>query len=657
MGCCGKTKKETPFTSIKKRSCIPTDLPFLLAYIIAWGALFVVWNQAKLNGGDPNKIVYGVDMYGRVCGFDEGVENASLAAWPHPLYYEPKICVSECNYTQNEDADRMAVLYESTEFAGYCVPKLATNVSVDVNAESDFSKAFASNQEMISRGVRDIKNSQYVILTSGATAIFFTFLAIFVIRKIAGFVVAILLIFIVITSAFCGAAMFQWASDPANNLGEDAIYGQVLGGIIMGLGFIFFCVILFLRTSIRIAVEVVKEASKAIGAMKSLMFFPIWPALFGIGYMLLWIYTGLYVWSVSDLVPQETPEAVRTYSVAFFPKRAAAAIITGSNLTNANPAIMQRFTVDERWRYVSAVHFFHLLWTIQFLIYFGYLVFAGATCDWYFTRDCDKNGKKTRGKGEHELTNWPVCQSFKRTFLYHMGTVALCSFIIAVVQMIRYTIMYIEKQTQGEPPNKLQQALFKCLQCFLKCLECCLDKINRNALIWTAIMGDGFCTSACSAFALMWRNLHRVAAISVVGAILLNMTVFIVCGLNASTMWAFLNYGSMIDVTSPVGPTIVVFILTYLIAKCFMTVFASVIDSIFMCFLIDCETNTAGNMVASETLQKLVGKYKDKSKESAERDRKKHNRRPHKGEVEPVNADADADCTTANEVTSLKAAC
>jgi len=645
MGCCGETKEGLPFAKIKKRSCIPTDLPFLAAYIIAWIALVMVWNEAKVQGGDPNKIIFGVDMYGRVCGHDEGVKNQTLAAWPHPGYYDPKICITSCDETNSKTNDRMAVLYDSVEFAGYCIPKFVKNASVSISADSDFSKAFTSTSQSISRGVRDISTAQYVILASAATAILFTFFSIYVIRKIAGYVVFLLVTLIICTTVFCGAAMYVWASDPDNDLGDDAIYGQVLGGIILGLGFIFVCVIIYLRKSIKIAVEVVKEASKAISAMKALMVFPIWPALVGVAYMLFWIFTGLYIWSVSDLVPQETPEAVRTFDAAFFPEKEAA----GANMTNANPAVMQRFTISEDWRNISFLHFFHLLWTIQFLIYFGYLVFAGATCDWYFTRDrCDK-GNKTRGKGEHELTRWPVMQSFKRTFIYHMGTVALSAFIIAVVQFLRYVIMYIEKTTKGEPPNKLQQAVFKCIQCCLKCLECCLDKINRNALIWCAVMGDSFFTSACSSFALLWRNLHRVAAITVVGAVLLNFTVIMICCMNAATVWAVLNYSDVVDVVSPVGPTIVVFILTYMIARVFMTVFSSVIDSIFLCFLIDCENNTAGNMVASDTLQKLVGKYKDKSQEMADDDRKVHKRRPHAATVGPAKDDT----KNPNEVVSL----
>lgn len=186
--------------------------------------------------------------------------------------------------------------------------------------------------------------------------------------------------------------------------------------------------------------------------------------------------------------------------------------------------------------------------------------------------------------------------------------------------MMRVMVKYVEKQTQGNPPNKFQKALFAAIQCCLKCLECCLDKLNRNALIWTAIWGDGFCTAACSAFALLWRNLHRVAAISVVSSILINISKFVICALNAGVMWGMVMFSPMVDkVSSPMAPSAVVFAMSWLIASCFMSVFSSIIDAVFLCFLVDLETNKHGEMVASKTLQQLVDKYSSDSEKKSER--------------------------------------
>lgn len=98
------------------------------------------------------------------------------------------------------------------------------------------------------------------------------------------------------------------------------------------------------------------------------------------------------------------------------------------------------------------------------------------------------------------------------TFLFNISV--LC--IDAIFLQLRMAIRYLERQTIGKPPNPLQKALFCMIKCFLRCLECCLDKINKYSLSWTAVYGDGFCISVCSSFALVWRNLFRVAAVNTV---------------------------------------------------------------------------------------------------------------------------------------------
>lgn len=91
----------------------------------------------------------------------------------------------------------------------------------------------------------------------------------------------------------------------------------------------------------------------------------------------------------------------------------------------------------------------------------------------------------------------------------------------------RMVVRYLERQTVGKPPNPVQKALFCVIKCFLRCLECCLDKINKYSLSWTAVYGDGFCISVCSSFALVWRNLFRVAAVNTVLSLYLSFFLLI----------------------------------------------------------------------------------------------------------------------------------
>jgi solute carrier family 44 protein 1 (choline transporter-like protein)/choline transporter-like protein 2/4/5 len=54
-----------------------------------------------------------------------------------------------------------------------------------------------------------------------------------------------------------------------------------------------------------------------------------------------------------------------------------------------------------------------------------------------------------------------------RATRYHLGTIALVSLIIAIIQTIRLIVKYIEDKLSGPEPNQVQRALFCCIQCCL----------------------------------------------------------------------------------------------------------------------------------------------------------------------------------------------
>ena len=230
--------------------------------------------------------------------------------------------------------------------------------------------------------------------------------------------------------------------------------------------------------------------------------------------------------------------------------------------------------------------------------------------------------------GEGELSRFPIVKSCCRSFKYHLGTVSLCALIIAIVQFIRYVIMYIEAQTKGDPPSKIQKAIFCAIHIYLKCLECCLDKLNRNALIWTAIWGDGFFTAACAAFGLLWRNLGRVAAINTVSFSLLLLSKVAVAAINTAAFGAFFNYNPAVEVSSWMAPCLVIFVASYGISHIFMAVFQAIIDTIFICFLVDCEQNEHVGMLASKSLQNIIGAYSEESEKIAAGAKRRAGQRP-----------------------------
>src|SRR5687768_3079628 len=84
------------------------------------------------------------------------------------------------------------------------------------------------------------------------------------------------------------------------------------GIVILVATAIFLMILCFLRKQLQIALEIVKEASKAISDMKSLVVFPIFPALAALGYFVLLAYVALNLFSVFSNQEINTPLTVMT---------------------------------------------------------------------------------------------------------------------------------------------------------------------------------------------------------------------------------------------------------------------------------------------------------------------------------------------------------
>lgn len=608
--CCGFVKQHKLQGIEKNRSC--TDIIFLLLFIASYVAAVVIFIEAGNNGGDPDKIVRGVDYHGRICGKSAGVEAFPMAVWPSIAMYKYMECKSSCEATEQLPVSLahpdQFYKYSSTRFLHFCFPWYDDTSATIVNETTSTAQTsllednFDSASEMIGRAAGDLYTAWPMFIVCAIVALLFTFLYTWATRYIAGVLVWACIALIIMGGSFLGIVLIKEANNAENDVVPNRQKGmRVMGWLFVALTFVFFLIVVFLRKRIRIAVEVIKMAAGAIGDIKSLVFFPIVPVFLAIIYFLFWVAEALYIFSVTDeAVGNIDPLYVDGFKEAY---------------PNRDTAFVD-LEFRDSFRGYALYHIFHLFWNVQFLFYFGYLVCAGAIADWYFTK-CDASGNKIVGFQQDELSHMPVMGSFLRVLRYHMGTVAITSLIIAIIQTIRAVVKYIEEKVRGPEPNYVQKAVFCCIQCCLKCAECCMDKINKNALIWTAIWGDGFCVSACSSFALIWRNLARVAALHMVSSFIFFMgKVTVSLAVTGCFAWLFVSVDKYeTELSSPVLPICIVFAIAYTISTLFMLVFESAADTIFFCFLVDEEKNKAAgsSMFASQELQELVGKHQGAS--------------------------------------------
>eukprot|EP00878_Enallax_costatus_P033529 GHUV01037026.1.p1 GENE.GHUV01037026.1~~GHUV01037026.1.p1 ORF type:complete len:159 (-),score=37.88 GHUV01037026.1:117-593(-) len=82
---------------------------------------------------------------------------------------------------------------------------------------------------------------------------------------------------------------------------------------------------------------------------------------------------------------------------------------------------------------------------------------------------------------------FPVLKAMRTTVIFHLGSIALGSFIIAVIQFLRLLLEYVDKKTrQLQQQNKVAKAFMWLVRCLLWCLEKIVAFINRNAYILVA---------------------------------------------------------------------------------------------------------------------------------------------------------------------------
>jgi len=238
------------------------------------------------------------------------------------------------------------------------------------------------------------------------------------------------------------------------------------------------------------------------------------------------------------------------------------------------------------WRF--AISFFSFLWNNNFLIAFGQTIIAGTVAYWFFTPNSAK-GTNLPLKSLR-VSNWNVWR-------YHTGSLAFGSFIIALVQFIRYFMYYLEKQAQQQK-NKVMVIVLKIVQCCLHCFERFIKFLNKNAYIQIAIRGYNFCSSAKKAFFIIAANVLRFGTIAMLGEVIQWIGYVFIMGISLVIGYFLLD--AMHSDISPFLPLIMYAIMSYIIGMLFMNVFGLAVDTCLQCFIFAEENKPDGDYVPGQ---------------------------------------------------------
>jgi len=641
------------------RGC--TDILGLILFFLAWGAMGYLASVAY-KMGDMERLLYGVDYLGNTCGqgTPENVRPETAAEWfnltklYYPITFNPVtrtfntqsalklgICVSECpssgsyvlpyGATPQDDAGMpnrwgnfatrrgWLNMMATTLQLNRCIPRFATfscpnttqtEYNACMNNRGNAGKAFdklMSYKSVGMAGLREMKENWWIVLVCMAICILLAFLWLFILRRLVKPVVVITTVLVFLLLAGVGYFLFlqnklaKENATTAGNSGEEPesakyyFYGAIAVWV---LAFIYLCVVIFLFKDIMVACDIIEEASKIPVQMPTMMLVPLLIVVLVIPFVFFWLFTALHIYTSAKKITLTTP--------TFVPQ------------DNSTGTAISREWSSENWRpYAQLYNVFMFLWAYGWLNAIGYMVLAMCAVFWYWSKP-----------GDDKQTDHGVLTGLKLTLGNHLGTVALGSLIVAIIQVMRIILTAFEyRMKEAAEKSETLRFIMCCAQCCLAYLERVVKFINKNAYIVCAMTGENFIRSAKHALSLLVDNALSVGAVSIIGEYVMLFGKLFITAASTAVCYAIMTNtkkGREAVEDSRAGFFLmlaVVAVLSYFVAAVFINVFGVCIDTVLLSYCYDLEQHNGADK--PYFFPDDLAKHVDRAKERAADQRKR----------------------------------
>jgi len=261
------------------------------------------------------------------------------------------------------------------------------------------------------------------------------------------------------------------------------------------------------------------------------------------------------------------------------------------NLTgHAHPLVAGLTTSQQQWIFGSIVGF-GLIWTYAFLTCVGLMTIAACVFYFYYVNKDTVPSRAYLKQFDDNQTRFPVIKHLGWVLRYHIGSMALGSFIVAVVTVIQIVTKGIfEWMKKNGGNNQMVKVVSMCIQCCLACFKRTIEFINSYAYVYVFLENVGFCTGASHTFQLMLRYPAQIAINTTVQRVLGLLQLLLVPG--GVTLFAdfYFNVGNTHTASGGLLLTGAVLVSSLLMTRAFSSVFEQVIQSLTVCVLHDVDT-------------------------------------------------------------------
>jgi len=568
---------------IRKRKC--TDVLGFVLLVGCWICAGIIAHQAKKNG-DINIILHPFDYDARPCGVGIMKNHPYL----YPLRYDGTgVCVRACptktnvshifacvgtdfmpSYLLNTTNDVPALV---DGMLGYCMFQISTfemdnYCFVD---DPDYEEEFPPTAGLIAEALAPLTDLWYtrvytLIFGFSSILIFYLHVVFLHWRK-----TATVTIWAAITLVFFSLVHFGviWVfRSPSSTTPENVLIENTAGIVSICVAFIWLGWALYIRSSINLAKELIREAACALTDMPSLLVLPIFQGAVWAGFFVAWFVSVLWISANGYFVLYEPPNDVIARQV---------------------------YHQNEHNKSEIGFLVFVLIWTSLFILAFSDLVVSHATAQWYFTRD------KT------QQSCCVVPGSFLTILFYHFGTAVIGSICVTLVYPFRDFLVWMDKKMKV-CCGSASQVLYCCL-CFVLFMTHHFFRFwTKHAYVLTALFSQEFFKSSKTSFFLIERNLSRA---SLLFAVCEYLVIILVLSISFTSTVIFyyvvkLNLGTRLD--EMVLPTAVMFGLSFLVSTMCVEILGMAARSIFVCFFADSEMFRPGDRYVDPSLARFMTK-------------------------------------------------
>lgn len=517
------------------------------------------------------------------------------------------------NYTDTDvlaTCDDKKMLMPMSKMFTRCIPhqtlvvQLMESAVQNANATSTGLKSkFINSINQAATGAQDaVKAFSTELKYSVGVCIFISLVVILIVQIFTKYIVMIIVLGFFFTSL--GAIYFVWASllsmqDPANYNNLCTVGGfpicqpqavnvtaspsdlQSQKRITLAVSFVCGIIVLTICccwNNIRLAVQLFDEAGRCVFSMPFLLLQPIF--MFITTVIAVWCFRSQFYYTLQVVVPYIDPAETGDTEINF----------RGPN---------------DFWQYIWLFIFLVVVWVIYFVFGVHQVTLAGTISEWYWT------------KVSRRMAILPQGHAFLTCILCNLGSIALGSFLIALVNTIRIIIYLIERANKkATEQSQIMVYIMKCIQCCMWCVEKFLQFLNKNAYIGIAIFGYNFCRAARTSLSLKIENAGGALVVCAICSFVLFLAKVIAMGGSCVAFHFYcldLQQTQYESLSRPQAVVLflIVAIMAYTISSIFFSVYEMALDTIFLCFCEDQKRNkgTADSpYAASSRLQKFMSK-------------------------------------------------